>query len=179
MIWMKMKGREKSKVTWLLIANTVFFNSLSHFYLQEETKAKKIKDNSPSKPKEMPEDFIPLHFTSWLKNGPASDSQHPLSIPDTGKVVMKQKADILDSNDTVSGNGKMSKYSLKAQRMEVTRKNGDGNVVDFTVGEDANSGLLRESIKNSAMIVSILQGVTDQERKNTDALCLMLQRCMS
>ena len=133
---------------------------------------KKIKLNSPSKPKEMPEDFIPLHFLPWLKNGPASNNQHPLWIPDTGKAQLKQKADILDLNENATGSGKQSSYSRKTQRLQLTQKtDGESKVLDLTA-EDATSGLLRESVKNSGLIVSLLQGVNDQERKNIDALVL-------
>ena len=38
----------------------------------------KVNDNTPSKPKVMPNDYIPLHFLPWLKLGPASDNQNPL-----------------------------------------------------------------------------------------------------
>ena len=121
----------------------------------------------------MPVDFIPTHFLSWLKNGPASDNQHPLWIPDTGKAEQKQKADILESSDKLSGNGKLSSYSRKAQRLEASQSKEDSSkVLDLTARDDAHSGLLRESVKNSSMIVSLLQGVADQDRKNIDALVM-------
>ena len=133
--------------------------------------AKKIKEKSPSNPKIMPTDFIPLHFFSWLKHGPASDSQHPLWQPDTGKAQTKPAGDILDLSDKVSGNGKMSSFSRKAQRMELTHKrDGESKILDLTASEEINSGFLRESVRNSSMMVSLLQGVSDPERKNCDAL---------
>ena len=133
---------------------------------------KKIKLNSPSKPKEMPEDFIPLHFLPWLKNGPASNNQHPLWIPDTGKAQLKQKANILDMNENSTGSGKQSSYSRKTQRLQFSQKTvGESKVLDLTAAYDT-SRLLRESVKNSGLIVSLLQGVNDQERKNIDALVL-------
>ena len=119
----------------------------------------------------MPCDFIPLHFFSWIKHGPASDSQHPLWIPDTGKPQLKPKADILESNDIASGNGKLSSYSRKPQRSELNSKNdAESKILDLTAGEDANTKLLRESIKNSSIIVSLLQGANDQDQKNADAI---------
>ena len=121
----------------------------------------------------MPVDFIPLHFFSWIKHGPASDNQHPLWIPDTGKPQVKLKADILESNDVVSGNGKLSSYSRKAQRLEMNAKNDtESKVLDLSAGDDAITKLLKESFKNSSVIVSLLQGANDQDRKNADALVL-------
>ena len=121
----------------------------------------------------MPCDFIPLHFFSWIKHGPALDSQHPLWIPDTGKPQLKPKADILESNDIASGNGKLSSYSRKAQRSELnSKREAELKVLDLTAGDDANTKLLKESIKNSSIIVSLLQGANDLDRKNADALVL-------
>ena len=121
----------------------------------------------------MPVDFIPLHFFSWIKHGPASDNQHPLWIPDTGKPQVKLKADILESNDVVSGNGKLSSYSRKAQRSEMNAKNDtESKVHDLTAGDDAITKLFKESFKNSSVFVSLLQGANDQDRKNADALVL-------
>ena len=121
----------------------------------------------------MPVDYIPLHFFSWIKHGPASDNQHPLWIPDTGKPQVKANADILESNDVVSGNGKLSSYSRKAQRLEMNAKNDtESKVLDLSAGDDAITKLLKESFKNSSVIVSLLQGANDQDRKNADALVL-------
>ena len=93
---------------------------------------KKWKENSPSKLKV---DYIPLHFFSWIKHGPASDNQHPLWIPDTGKPQVKANADILESNDVVSGNGKLSSYSRKAKRLEMNAKNDtESKVLDLSAG---------------------------------------------
>ena len=77
--------------------------------------AKRKKDNSPSKPKDMPKDYIPVHFLSWLTYGPASDNPNPLWIPDTGKSIVKEKANILDMKVEGSNNGKMSSFSRKAR----------------------------------------------------------------
>ena len=55
----------------------------------ETETVKKVNENSASKPKVTPEDYIPLHFLSWLKLGPASDNQNPLWIPDTGNRQKK------------------------------------------------------------------------------------------
>ena len=71
----------------------------------------------------MPVDYLPLHFFSWIKHGPVSANQHPLLIPETGKPQVKANADILESSDVVSGNGKLSSYSRKAQRLEMNAKN--------------------------------------------------------
>ena len=121
----------------------------------------------------MPVDYIPLHFFSWIKHGPASDNQHPLWIPDTGKPQMKANADILEPNDVVSGNGKFSSYSRKAQRLEMNAKNDtESKVIDLSAGDDAITKLLKENFKNSSVIVSLLQGANDQDRKNADALVL-------
>ena len=121
----------------------------------------------------MPVDYIPLHFFSWIKHGPASDNQHPLWIPDTGKPQVKANADILESNDVVSGNGKLSSYSRKAKRLEMNAKNDtESKVLDLSAGDDAITKLLKESFKNSSVIVSQLQGANDQDRKNADALVL-------
>ena len=121
----------------------------------------------------MPVDYIPLHFLSWIKHGPASDNQHPLWIPDTGKPQVKANADILESNDVVSGNGKLSSYSRKAKRLEMNAKNDtESKVLDLSAGDDAITKLLKESFKNSSVIVSQLQGANDQDRKNADALVL-------
>ena len=121
----------------------------------------------------MPVDYIPLHFFSWIKHGPASDNQHPLWIPDTGKPQVKANADILEPNDVVSGNGKFSSYSRKAQRLEMNAKNDtESKVIDLSAGDDAITKLLKENFKNSSVIVSLLQGANDQDRKNADALVL-------
>ena len=67
----------------------------------------------------------------------------------------------------------MSSYSRKAQRSELNSKNdAESKILDLTAGEDANTKLLRESIKNSSIIVSLLQGANDQDRKKADAIVL-------
>ena len=58
----------------------------------------------------MPEDCFPNHFLSWLTYGPAADNQHPLWFPDTGKAVLKSKADIFF---IVDFNGKIIKLQYK------------------------------------------------------------------
>lgn len=86
---------------------------------------------------------------------------------------MKANADILESNDVVSGNGKLSSYSRKAQRLEMNAKNDtESKVLDLSAGDDAITKLLKESFKNSSVFVSLLQGANDQDRKNADALVL-------
>ena len=86
---------------------------------------------------------------------------------------MKANADILESNDVVSGNGKLSSYSRKAQRLEMNAKNDtESKVLDLSAGDDAITKLFKESFKNSSVFVSLLQGANDQDRKNADALVL-------
>lgn len=133
--------------------------------------AKRKKENSPSKPKEMPKDYIPVHFLSWLTYGPASDNPNPLWITDTGKSIVKEKANILDMKVEGSNNGKMSSFSRKAQRLEATQgKAGNSKVLDLTTSDDVSNGLLKQSIKNSSMIVKFLERVTDDNGKNIAAL---------
>ena len=57
--------------------------------------------------------------------------------------------------------------------MEETQSKEDSlKVLDLTTRDYAHCGLLGESIKNSSMIVSLLQGVADTDRKNLDALVM-------
>lgn len=84
------------------------------------------------------------------KNGPASDSQHPLWIPDSGGLHLKQKVNILCLNDKSTRNGSNGR---KAQRLE-SRRGTESKVLGLTAGEEANNGLLRESIRNSSVIVT-------------------------
>ena len=52
-------------------------------------------------------------------------------------------------------------------------KNGtESKVLDLSAEDDAITKLLRENFKNSSVIVSLLQGANDQDRKNADALVL-------
>ena len=68
---------------------------------------------------------------------------------------------------------KLSSYSRKAQRSEMNTKNGtESKVLDLSAEDDAITKLLRENFKNSSVIVSLLQGANDQDRKNADALVL-------
>ena len=68
---------------------------------------------------------------------------------------------------------KLSSYSRKAQRSEMNTKNGtESKVLDLSAEDDAITKLLRENFKNSFVIVSLLQGANDQDRKNADALVL-------
>ena len=117
---------------------------------------KKVNEYSASKPKVMPEDYIPLHFLSWLKLGPASDNQNPLWILDTGKPSKKQPVDILLSSETA---GKSS-ISRKAQRLEAMGSR-DSKVLDLTPAEDASDELIRVTLKNTSDIVALLQGAND------------------
>jgi hypothetical protein len=142
--------------------------------VQDDSNPKKNAANSPSNAKLMPEDYLPTHFLSWLANGPASDDQHPLWLPDTGKAVASRKADILDCPTTSTALGKSSLYSRKMQRMEGMR-NSNGHVLELTRDEVSN-GLLRQSVNNGAQLVSLLKGDNDQERQNIDALVLNAQR---
>ena len=68
---------------------------------------------SPTKPREMTANYIPLHFLSWLKNGPASDNPHPLWIPDTGKGNLKQQFDKLDPPSGDGSIGTVLNYGRK------------------------------------------------------------------
>ena len=69
-----------------------------------------------------------------------------------------------------SNNGKMSSCSRKAQRLEATQgKAGNSKVLDLTV-DDISNGLLKQSIKNSSMIVKFLERVTDDHGKTIAAL---------
>ena len=117
----------------------------------------------------MPEDYLPTHFLSWLANGPAANDQHPLWLPDTGVAVIKPKLDILDSTASSASMGKSSAYSRKAQRLNKTHGS-NTSVLDLTHGEEVSNGLLRESVRNSSQIVSLLKVATDQERQTIDAL---------
>lgn len=123
----------------------------------------------------MPEDFIPLYFMSWLANGPASDTQNPLWLPDTGKPIIEKKLDILDSTATSASIGKSSCYSRKMQRLEGQHKSND-HVLDLTTNEDVANELLRESVKNSTRMVSILSGSNDAEKQHFDAMVLNAMR---
>ena len=120
----------------------------------ETESVKKVNDNTPSKPKVMPDDYIPLHFLPWLKLGPASDNQNPLWIPDTGKPSKNQSADILLSTDN-SLNSKSS-FSRNAQRLEAMGSI-DSKVLDLTPSGDASDELIRVTLMNTTDIVALLQ----------------------
>ena len=122
----------------------------------------------------MPDDYLPNHFLSWLTYGPAADNQHPLWLPDTGKAVLKIKTDILDSTSSISM-GKSSNYSRKVQRLEAMQKSESG-VLDLTTNDDISNRLLRDSVRNSSEIVSLLRTSTDNERITIDALVLNASR---
>lgn len=130
---------------------------------------RKVNDNTPSKPKVMPDDYIPLHFLPLLKLGPASDNQNPLWIPDTGKPSKKQSVDILLSTEN-SLNSKSS-ISRKAQRLEAMGSK-ESKVLDLMPSGDATDELIRVTLKNTTDIVALLQSVNDVERKNADALVI-------
>lgn len=120
----------------------------------------------------MPDDYFPNHFLSWLTYGPAADNQHPLWLPDTGKAVLKIKRDILD---TTTSSISMGKSSRKVQRLEAMQKS-DSNVLDLTLNDDISNRLLRDSVRNSSEIVSLLRTTTDNERITIDALVLNASR---
>ena len=121
----------------------------------------------------MPENFLPTHFLLWLANGPAADDQHPLWLPDTGLAVMKQKVDILDCPASSTSLGRTSAYSRKTQRSD---KTSNSSALDLTQGDEVSNDLLRESVKNSSQIVSLLKGATDPDRQTIDALVLNAHR---
>lgn len=123
----------------------------------------------------MPDDYFPNHFLSWLSYGPAADNQHPLWLPDTGKAVLKIKTDILDSTTSSISMGKSSNYSRKVQRLEAMQKS-DSKVLDLTLNDDISNRLLRDSVRNSSEIVSLLRTTTDNERITIDALVLNASR---
>ena len=120
----------------------------------------------------MPDDYLPNHFLSWLSFGPAADNQHPLWLPDTGKAVLKIKRDILD---TTTSSISMGKSSRKVQRLEAMQKS-DSKVLDLTLNDDISNRLLRDSVRNSSEIVSLLRSTTDNERITIDALVLNASR---
>ena len=123
----------------------------------------------------MPDDFLPTHFLSWLANGPGADDQHPLWLPDTGRAVIKQKVDILDYPASSTSLGRSSAYSRKSQRSDKTQSS-ESSVLDLTQGDEVSNGLLRESVKNSSQIVSLLKGAADPDRQTVDALVLNAHR---
>ena len=53
-----------------------------------------------------------------------------------------------------------------------TKNGNESKVLDLSAEDDAITKLLRENFKNSSVIVSLLQGANDQDRKNADALVL-------
>ena len=116
---------------------------------------------------------MPTHFLSWLANGPAADDQHPLWLPDTGLAVIKQKVDILDCPASSTSLGRTSAYSRKIQRSD---KTSNSSALDLTQGDEVSNVLLRESVKNSSQIVSLLKGATDPDRQTIDALVLNAHR---
>lgn len=129
----------------------------SCYFLKEEQNPKKTSVNSPSNVRTMPDDFLPTHFLSWLANGPAADDQHPLWLPDTGRAVITQKVDILDCPASSTSLGRSSAHSRKPQRSDKTQSS-ESSVLDLTQGDEVSNGLLRESVKNSSQIVSLLKG---------------------
>jgi hypothetical protein len=98
-----------------------------------------------------------------------------LWLPDTGKAVVKVKADILDSTAASNSMGRSSMYSTKMQRGEYKKSTTD-TVLDLTKGDEVSNVLLRESVKNSSQILALLKGVSDQERQNVDALVVNAER---
>jgi hypothetical protein len=122
----------------------------------------------------MPDDYFPTHFLSWLTYGPAADNQHPLWLSDTGKAVLKIKTDILESTSSISM-GRSSSYSRKMQRQEAMEKS-ESKVLDLTANDDISNRLLRDSVRNSSEIVSLLRTSTDNERMTIDALVLNASR---
>ena len=127
---------------------------------------------SPSKPREMPPSYIPLHFLSWLKNGPASDNPHPLWIPDTGKGNLKQKFDILDPPSGDGTIGTVSNYGRKQQRMLESKEKGPTTTVLDLSASDPDAQFMKEYVKNSSAIVTLLQDVVDTKLKRIDAVVL-------
>ena len=82
---------------------------------------------------------------------------------------MKLKNDILDRTVSSASLGRSSLYSRKAQRLDRANSS-NATVLDLTKGDEVSNGLLRESVKNSAQIISLLKGATDHERQTVDAL---------
>ena len=127
---------------------------------------------SPSKPREMPANYIPLHFLSWLKNGPASDNPHPLWIPDTGKGNLKQKFDILDPPSGDGTIGTVSNYGRKQQRMLESKEKGPSPTVLDLSASDPDAQFMKEYVKNSSAIVALLQDVVDTKLRRINAVVL-------
>ena len=69
----------------------------------------------------------------------------------------------------------MSNYSRKVQRLEAMQKSESG-VLDLTTNDDISNRLLRDSVRNSSEIVSLLRTSTDNERITIDALVLNASR---
>ena len=151
---------------------TTLFSEKFHYainVLQDDENPKKNSANSPSNARKIPVDWLPTHFLSRLANGPAADDQHPLWLPETGKAVIKLKTDILDTTASSTSMGRSSLYSRKSQRLDGAHSS-NTTVLDLTKGDEVSNGLLRESVKNSAQIISLLKGATDYERQTVDAL---------
>jgi hypothetical protein len=86
---------------------------------------------------------------------------------------MKQKVDILDCPASSTSLGRTSAYSRKTQRSD---KTSNSSAIDLTQGDEVSNDLLRESVKNSSQIVSLLKGATDPDRQTIDALVLNAHR---
>lgn len=135
----------------------------------------KSKKETPSKIKEMPDDYIPSHFLSWLSYGPASDSQNPLWLPDTGKAVIKVKSDILESSASSDSIGRSSQYSRKAQRQELSMKS-TPKVLDLTQNDEVVTALMRQSVDNSTKITALMSYISDPNRVRVNEIVLNTSR---
>jgi hypothetical protein len=166
------EGKEEKKVftnLLLLIHNSQLQpNAYAAYFLfiQDSNKSKK---DTPSKVKEMPDDYIPVHFLSWLSYGPASDSQNPLWLPDTGKPVIKVKSDILESSASSDSIGRSSQYSRKAQRQEMAMKS-TSKVLDLTQNDEVVTALIKQSVDNSTKITSMISYASNPEKVRLDAI---------
>ena len=120
----------------------------------------------------MPPNYIPLHFLLWLKNGPASDNPHPLWIPDTGKGNLKQKFDVLDPPSGDGTIGTVSNYGRKQQRLLDSKEKGPASTVLDLSASDPDALFMREYVKNSSAIVTLLQDVVDTKLKRINAVVL-------
>ena len=63
------KRTAKKKLEEAVVADAEKADDMESGDENEIESVKKVNENSPSKPRVMPEDYIPLHFLSWLKLG--------------------------------------------------------------------------------------------------------------
>ena len=93
-------------------------------------------------------------------------------IPDTGKGNLKLKFDVLDPPSGDGTIGTVSNYGRKQQRLLDSKDKGTASTVLDLSASDPDTVFMREYVKNSSAIVTLLQDVVDTKLKRINAVVL-------